>query len=216
MKDALCAPAHWLQFSLWCIGSPDGFWQCCSVSDISHFLFTLKFSLLYTVFSFYRLSSRRFWMFFSSVPRSLWILSPVLKSPYNHSRWVSLRSCSPSASLLMKDGANELYMQMLWARCIPPRLGLYASVTKLRSAMCCPCRQLREMGVSDSESPIPSFRCLHGDVMPSKGVGTHGLLACIVGQTHKKSVQLKAGAASLMWGLPSTSDDCGRILIRTS
>lgn len=116
----------------------------------------------------------------------------------------------------MKDGANELYMQMLWARCIPPRLGLHASVTKLRSAMCCPCRQLREMGVSDSESPIPSFRCLHGDEMSSKGVGTHSLLACIVGQTHKKSVQLKVGAASFMWGLPSTSDDCGRILIRMS
>lgn len=135
------------------------------IRHFSFFIYIEVFSSIHSV-QLLSLSSRRFWMFFSSVPRSLWILSPVLKSPYNHSRWVSLRSCSPSASLLMKDGANELYMQMLWARCIPPRLGLYASVTKLRSAMCRPCRQLRETGVSDSESPIPllgvcmEMRCL--------------------------------------------------------
>lgn len=52
--------------------------------------------------------------------------------------------------------------------------------------------------------------------MTFRGVRTPSLLAGIIGPTHKKSVQLKVGAASFFWGLPSTSDDCGRILIRMS
>lgn len=137
-------------------------WVLAVLIPIRHFSFFIYIEVFSPICSvqLYRLSSCWFWMPFSSVFRSLWILSLVLKSPYSHSRWVSLRSCSPSASLFMKDGANELYMQMLWARCIPPRFGLYASVTKL-SAVCCPGSQLREMGVFDSESPMPSFRCLH-------------------------------------------------------
>jgi len=105
------------------------------IRNFSFFVYIEVFSPICSV-QLYQLSSHRFWMSFPSVPRSLWILSPVPKSLDNHSN-----RC-PSASLSMKDGANELNMQMPWARCIPPRFGLYASVTKL-SAVCYPCRQLR-------------------------------------------------------------------------
>lgn len=61
-------------------------------------------------------------------------------------------------------------MQMLWAGCIPPGSGLYASVAKL-SAACFPCSQLREMGILGSQSPTASFSCLHWEEMAFKGAG---------------------------------------------
>lgn len=135
---------------------------------------------------------------FYSVSRSHWIRSP--QEP------LSLRSSSPCALLFMKAGPKELYMQMLRASCIPPRLGLCASTARLGS-VCCPCRLLREMDVPDSEIPTLSLRCLPWDEMTFKAVGTHGPLAGVVIQAHIISVQLKVDVIPIIWGFQSTNDD---------
>lgn len=167
MKHGLSAPTHFLQFSLWHTVSPDGFWQCCSAPDISHFLFTLTFPPLHAVFG-----SIRFHLVdsFSSVSRSLWIQSP--QEP------LCLRSSSPCAWLFMKAGPKELYMQMLRASYIPARLGLCVSTARLGAAFC-PCRLLRQLDVADCEIPTPSLKCLPWDEVTFKAAGTPGPLAWI-------------------------------------
>lgn len=194
--NLVSAPTHFLLFSLWRIVSPDGFWQCCSLPYLSHFLLSLKFPPLHAVFS-----SIRFHLVDSAFLQCIQI---TLNS--KSSRALSLRSSSPCALLFMKAGPKELYMQMLRASCIPPRLGLCASTARLGS-VCCPCRLLREMDVPDSEIPTLSLRCLPWDEMTFKAVGTHGPLAGVVIQAHIISVQLKVDVIPIIWGFQSTNDD---------
>lgn len=64
----LSVPTRWLSFSLWCIASPDGFWQIFSLSDISCFLFTFRLSLLDVVLNFIRCHLLDFGCLFPEYP----------------------------------------------------------------------------------------------------------------------------------------------------
>lgn len=169
---------------------------------ISFFIYIEVASPTHSV-QLYQFSSRRIWMHFPSVSRPLWIQS--------HQEPLSLRCCSPCASLFVKDGPKELYVQMLRTSCIPPRLRLCASTARL-SAVSCPCRLLRGMELPHSEILTPSLRCLPWDQVTFKAVGTRGLdMAWTVIQTHIISVQLKVGATPLIQRFQSTTDDYGGI-----
>lgn len=150
----------------------------------------------------YQFSSRRIWMHFPSVSRSLWIQSP--QEP------LSLRCCSPCASLFMKDGPKELYVQMLRTSCIPARLRL---CIHSQAERCVLSWQAAEgNGGSHSEIPTSSLRCLPWDQVTFKAVGTPGLdMAWTVIQIHIISVQLKVGAIPLVRRFQSTTDDYGGI-----
>lgn len=120
----LSVPTRWLCCSLWCVASPDVFWQCCSLSDIPRFFLTyISVSSPRRSAWLYQVSSHRFWMSFSRVSRSLYIVSLVLKIPTNHSSSVSLRTRPPSASLLTMawrkqaphaDAVGRMHPTWLW------------------------------------------------------------------------------------------------------